>query len=477
VLLDFFTLGGKFLMKRFSPLFFILFLGLALVVTACGSSAEEPVAQAAPPEETVEIGTPVEVATVETGDIALIYSYAGNLQSKDEVSLMPAASGRVESVLVEVGDEVKAGDPIATIERDRYIEQVRQAQAALTTAKLNLAKMELGSRPEEIAAAQAAVQLARSALNDVASIDDNERTTAAANLAQAEAALRQAQTDYDKIAWAGDVGQTREALALEQATIAYENALAAYNLQTNPSDSQLSPLMAQLTQAELTLALAIQPFREIDFEIARTGIEQAESALAVANLGLDETTIEAPFDGVIAEVYITEGSTVGTQGSVVLEVSKEVEVSIEVEESRIGQVFKGQNASLQVTAYPGQEFPAAVTSVAPVADKDTRTFTVKITPVDEEGLLRSGMYANALVLIEEMKDTLLVPRDAVTEVNGQSSVYVVDGNMVEQRTVTTGLTNDGQIEITSGLEAGETVVIAGQSSLTDGAKIEVVNRL
>lgn len=466
-------------MKKYSSITLILLLALAVLATACGGSApEETVAQAASSEqEEVEIGTPIEVTDVETGDIALVFSYAGNLQSKDEVSLMPAASGRVESVLVEVGDEVKVDDPIATIERDRYIEQVRQAQAALTTAKLNLAKMELGKRPEEIAAAQAAVELARAVLNDVAQIDDNERTAAAANLARSEAALRAAQAEYDKIAWAGDVGTTQQSIALQEATIAYENALAAYNLQTNPSDSTLAPLMAQLTQAELTLALTRQPFREIDFEIARTAIEQAESAVAIANLQLDDTTVKAPFDGVIAELYITEGSSVSPQTPVVLQVSQEVEVSIEVEESRIGQVSRGQNASLQLTAFPGQEFPAAVTSVAPVADKDTRTFTVKITPVDEVGVLRAGMYANALLLINEKKDTMLLPRDAVTMFNDQEIVYVVNDNTVESREVTTGLANDGQIEILSGLEPGETVVTAGQANLIDGAKIEIVNRL
>ena len=465
-------------MKKLSIIAFVFLFGAALLVTGCGAqNGDQALAQAAPQEPTPEAVTPVEVASVEMGDIAQVYAYAGNLQSKDEVGILPAASGRVEAVLVEVGDEVKTGDPIATVERDRYIEQVRQAQAALTTAKLNLAKMELGSRPEEIAAAQAAVQLAKAALNDVANINDNERTTASAALAQAQVALSKAQSDYDKIAWAGNVGETREAQALEQATISYENALAAYNLQTNPSDSQLAPLMAQLTQAELQLALRLEPFREIDYEIARTAIEQAESGLAMANLQLDETTIKAPFDGVIAELYITEGSSVGPQTPVARQVSNQVEASIEVEESRIGQVFAGQNASLQVSAYPGQEFPATVTSVAPVADKDTRTFTVKITPVDAKGMLRSGMYADARLLIDEKKDTLLVSRDAVTLIDDQPTVYVINGDRVEQRQVSTGLENDGQIEILSGLKEGDTVVTAGQPNLVDGAKVEVVNRL
>jgi HlyD family secretion protein len=461
--------------EKFSIILFVLLLGLSLLISGC-DSASEPVAQAAPQKEK-EVRAPVEVATVETGDIALIFSYTGNLQSKDEIKIMPGAAGRIETVLVEEGDQVKAGDAIATLERDVYVIQLRQAQAALTTAKLQLAKMEMGARPEEIAVAEAALQLARAALNDVATVDDNERTTAAANLANAQAALRTAQAEYDKIAWAGNVGLMPQALALEQATVAYETALAAYNLQTTPSDAQLAPLMAQVVQAELALTLAKQPFREIDFEIVRVGIEQAEAAVELANLQLDETTIEAPFDGIIAELYITEGSTVGPQGPVALEVSNEVEMSVGIEEARIGQISKDQKAALQVDAYTGQDFPAVVTSIAPVADKDTHTFAVKVTPLDEAGLLRSGMFADLSILVDEKQNTLLVPLDAVTEVNGQTSVYVVKGNIADLRPVTVGLTSDGYVEILSGLEEGETVVTAGQPNLTDGAKVETVNRL
>jgi multidrug efflux pump subunit AcrA (membrane-fusion protein) len=461
--------------KIFSIIPLVLLLGVSLLMTGCGSTSETAAAQEAQP--TPEQITPVEVATVETGDIALIYSYTGNLESKDEVKIMPGASGRVETVLVEVGDHVDKGDAIATLERDRYIIQLRQAQAGLNAAQLQLAKMEMGSRPEEVAVAEAALELARAALNDVATVSDDERTTAAANLANAQAGLRQAQAEYDKIAWAGNIGQMPQSMALEQATTAYETALAGYNLQTTPGDAQLAPLMAQVVRAELELILRKQPFRDIDFEIARVAIEQAAAAVELADLQLDEATIEAPFDGVIAELYISEGSSIGPQAPVALEVSDDVRMSVGVEESRIGQIAKDQKAALQVDAYPDQNFPAMVSSIAPIADKDTHTFEVEITPLDEDGQLRSGMFANLSILIDEKQNTLLVPVDAITVVNDQESVYVIKGNVAELRSVTTGLTNDGYIEILSGLEQGETVVTAGQSNLTDGARVETVNRL
>jgi HlyD family secretion protein len=357
--------------KMFSLSTLMLLLVVTILTTACGTAPQAEAAQATAPQVEAEAEEPaisVEVATVETGNIARIFDYSGDLAAQNEVKVIPAAGGRIESLLVAVGDEVKAGDAIATIEQQTYLTQIKQAEAMVKIANLNLAKMKLGSRPEEIAAIQAAVQTARAALNDVATIDDSERTTAAAGLARAQAELRRAQTEYDKIAWAGEVGTTPQALALEQATIDYENSLADYNLDTNPSDSQLAPLQAQLAQAQLQLALTIQPFREVDFETAQANIQQAEAALDAAKIQLDETIIKAPFDGIVAELYIDKGNTVGPQGAVVLVISKEMEVTMDVEESRIGEVVKGQNAALEVTAYPGQIFPAVVTGVSPIAD-------------------------------------------------------------------------------------------------------------
>jgi HlyD family secretion protein len=465
------------------PLLGLLLLVVSsLLLTACGPAAE-PVAQAASepagklaaaPERVVT--AMVQVATVKKGDIAVVYNYAGTLQAKQSVNVMPLTSGRIVSVQVNEGDHLKAGDPIAVVDNRNYVAQLKQAQALLAQNQLSLTKMREGTRPEQIAAASAAVQFARNAVNDVNTITDQQRTSFVAALAQAQTALQAAQTEYDKISWAGNVGMTPQGIALQSATVAYQKAQADYYNNTHPRDSALSPMLSQLAQAELALALAKQPYTQTDYDLAQAKVDQAQAAVELAQVQLGETVIRAPFDGVVAEVNINEGNIVGPQTQVALFVSKETEALVNVEESRISQVSAGQNAAVRVTAYPNQDFPAVVTDVAPIADANTHTFAVRVTAVDPQFQLRAGMYADLSLLAQDRQGALLVPRTAIAMADGKGTVYVVQGDQTAKRQqVTTGLIDGDNVEVISGLKVGDKVVVAGQTGLADGATVEVTN--
>lgn len=463
-----------------------LLFALAFVATGCSSRsalAEAPVEAPA--------AAAVEVAEVQTGAMSEILEYTGSLQPQRSVTIVPRAGGPVLSVPVKVGDEIKAGDTIIVIDSTPYKLQLQQAQVNLDLSRLRMAKMKQGTRPEQLAAARAAAAIAHAALKDAKNPNEDTRTVAAANLAQAEAGVRLAQYQYDKISWADQAGMTKEALQLQQATTAYEQAKAAYDMQMNPSDSKLAAIEGQVVQADLNLALAEHPVEQVDFDMAGLTIKQAETAVAQAQLQVDYATVTAPFDGVVAELYVHPGNMVGPTVPVALVISPEMEVALNVEERHIAEIAPGQNAALKTNAYPDRSFPALVTSVSPAADARTHTFIVKVTPADGDGLLRSGMYANTSILTQDHPQAVLVPRAAVTEVGGQSTVYVVTplgprpqggggvasgvkGGRAEPRTVTTGLSDAERIEITSGLAAGETVVVAGQANLGGGAPVTVV---
>lgn len=449
-----------------------MLLGAAGSAAGCasrGAAAETPPGAVEPPS-----AVPVEVATVESGPIAQVLEVTGNLQPQRSVTLVPRVGGQIDSVQARVGDRVKAGDPIAAIESDAYKLQLEQAQLGLEMARLTMAKAKQGTRPEQLRAARAAADIAHAALKDAKHPGESTRTIAAANLAQAEAAVRLAQYQYDKISWAGQAGMTQEGLQLQGATTAYQQAKAAYDLQTNPPDAALAALEGQVVQADLNLALAEKPVEQVDFDMAELGIKQAEAAVKQAQLQVDYATIRAPFDGIVSELYIHPGSMVGPSVPLASLISSELEAPVNVGETQIGQIAVGQNAALALAAFPGHSFPALVTSVAPAADANTHTFVVKVTAADPKGLLRSGMYADVSILAQEHPQALLVPRAAVTEVDGQKTVYVVAGGRVAPRAVTTGLTDADRIEVTSGLSAGEQVVVAGQADLTPGAPVKVV---
>jgi HlyD family secretion protein len=447
-------------------------VGVALLAAGCalpGAAAQAPT-----PAAEMATAIPVEVATAETGVISQVLEYTGNLQPQRSVTLVPRVGGQIDSVQVKVGDAVKAGDPIAVIESDAYQLQLQQAKLGLEMARLTMAKAKQGTRPEQLRAARAAADIAHAALKDAKNPGESTRTIAAANLAQAEAAVRLAQYQYDKISWAGQAGMTAEGLQLQQATTAYEQAKAAYDLQTNPPTAALAALEGQVVQADLNLALAEKPVEQVDFDMADVGIKVAEAAVKQAQLQVDYATIRTPFDGLVSELYVYPGSMVGPTVPVASLISSELEAQVNVSEGQIGQISPGQNAALALAAFPGQSFPALVTSVAPAADSSTHTFVVKVTPADPKGLLRSGMYAKVSILSQEHPQALLVPRAAVTESGGQNTVTVVVDGRAEPRAVTTGLSDADRIEILSGVSVGDQVVVAGQTNLTAGAPVKVV---
>ena len=473
-------------MKRATFITIILLL-VGLITTACGGfgpggESEEATengaetAQEGASTELEENFVSVEVAEVEEGDIAQFFDYAGDLQPQKEIDVVPEIGGKVETLLIEVGDTVTQGDTIATLNQDTLLVELQQAEAAVKGAVAGLKRLEAGSRAEEIAAAQALVQSARAQLNEVITIDDDERTRAATTLATTRAELKRAQQAYDKIAWASDIGTRQESVDLERATVAYETALAQYNLDVTPRDSSVAPLMENLARAELSLELALNPYRDFDFEAAQAAIEQAEAGVKQVQLRLEKTNITAPFSGIVADVFIEEGSIINTQAPISHLISNEIEAQINAEETRIGLLSVGQSATLNVQAYPGVDFPAVVTSIDPTGDSNSRTFPVTIVPIDEEGLLKSGMYADLSILSEERQGVPLVPQAAIVTIDNQPSVYVVlDENVVEQRQVTIGLSNNVQAEILEGLQPGDVVVIAGQPNLADGVKVEIVS--
>lgn len=450
-----------------------LLLVAGLVLAACMPAGVPALVQGTGEDEPLPV--PVQVAPVETGNVTAVLSYSGNLHPVHTVDVTAGYTDDVVELHADVGDTVQTGDILLAFDTTTLNIQQAQAQAAVTTAEMQLAKMRRGTRPEQILTAQAALNLAQANLSRIDTVTEAQIEAAAGGVAQAQAAVRQAQSEYDKIAWAGQIGEMPQAIALEQTTTAYETALANYNAAVKGAPVERLALEASLLQAQSALALARDPFVPEDFAIAEAGVQQARTALELVQTQLDEATVTAPVDGVIAARYVSPGETPGRGRPLFTIISNEVEAIFAVEEGHIGDVYVGQPAAIRVVAYPGRDFAATVTSVSPAADPKTHTFTVKVTPADKQGLLKSGMFADVSLLVEERAGALLVPKSAVRRNNGEATVFVVKENQVEVRPVILGIEYGHKFEVLKGLEAGEQVVVSGQSNLSGGSRVEVVS--
>ncbi len=208
------------------------------------------------------------------------------------------------------------------------------------------------------------------------------------------------------------------------------------------------------------------------FENLRFEMAALEAAYQLARLEHDYTRVRAPISGVVAGRIINPGTTVQA-GQVLFRVTNldNLVAYVHVPQRALHRFQAGQEARLSMAAWPGEQFPATVTRVSPTIDPATGTFRVTLAVPSRQGRLRPGMSGKLDIVYEIHRDALMVPEDALLAEDAETAVFVVDGRIAHRRTVATGLTSDGRIEILSGLTAGESVVVVGQGGLSDGAAV------
>jgi RND family efflux transporter MFP subunit len=242
-------------------------------------------------------------------------------------------------------------------------------------------------------------------------------------------------------------------------------------LQVTPTE--VGAAEAALAQQRAVTAKAANPYVASDLEAAQAQVLIAEAGVKTAALNLRDAAITAPFDGVVAAKNVSAGA-LASPGAVLLElVSTEVRGVFTIEEAQVSAVKVGQAAVLRSSAYPGEQFTGTVTVINPTANSATRSFGVRIKPEDPRGRLMSGMFAEATLVTTEKANVLAVPEASVVTRDGKSYVFVIIDNKAQRREVAPGLRAEGKVEVTSGVSAGEQVVVVGQNLLNDGDTVTV----
>lgn len=215
---------------------------------------------------------------------------------------------------------------------------------------------------------------------------------------------------------------------------------------------------------------------EGDFEKIRYEMEGLEASHELAKLELSYTEIRTPINGVVSERFIKIGNTINVNTPAFEVTSLEPLVSyLHVPEREYRRLQPGQAATLAVDALPDSEFTGTVARISPVIDAATGTFKLTIEVSDPSRRLKPGMFGRISIISDMRPQALQIPRNALVEDGIAASIFVVDGDSVKKRTIQTGYSADGMIEVTDGLTDGESFVVVGQSGLKNGTRVTVIN--
>jgi HlyD family secretion protein len=457
-------------------------IGLAGAVLLLGSllGPSPSGAQFGPPPD-----VPVVVARVASRPVRDEVTFIGTVEPDRSVTVQSEVAGRVARADPREGEAVTGGRTVL-VELDRTPNQLSlgEARAVAAKARQEWDKLAKGYRPEEIDEARQSVARAEARLRDLLTGPrPQEREQAKSALAEAEARRVWAEREFQRTerlvrqdlvaaqeldrAWqAYEVARSQERAAREQ--------VALVEAGTRPEQIEAARAEARQAQERLRL-LQAGPRAE---EIAQAEAEYRRATFVVDRLedGLRRMVVVAPFTGFLVRKHIDVGAWLRPGDPIADLIDLDpVYVVGPVNEREASRLRPGARARVTLDAHPDRAFSGELAHVVPQADRESRAFPVKVRIPNPAHVLKSGMFARVAVEMPGNRQALHVPRDAIVRRDGAALVFVVDGGVARARPIRTGVSAGGLVEVLDGaLAAGQEVVVVGNDTLQDGARVRKV---
>ncbi|MCU0571131.1 MAG: efflux RND transporter periplasmic adaptor subunit [Oculatellaceae cyanobacterium Prado106] len=385
--------------------------------------------QIADPQAAQTQSVPVRLDTVETVTVETASEFVGNLESRDSVTLRPAVQGRVTQVYVESGDRVPAGTPLVQLSADE-----QQANLVGVLATVNSARAIRSNQRSELQALEA------------------ERISAVAEVELQNEQFRRTQA------------------------LATEGALPRQNLDEAERNQQTA--IATLRALDQRIQGARASLNE-----AEAGLQEAEAQVAASRAQLQDTTITAPFAGVVGDIPVKVGDYL-TPSDPATSVTRnqELELRLSVPLERRSELRVG----LPVELSDAQGNPITrgqINFVSPQVESNAQSILTKATFPNPDGQLLDQQFVRARVIWNQ-RPGVLVPTAAISRLGTQTFVFVVETAalaegqpagqaqlIARQRPVELGSIQNNQYQVLEGLQPGEQIVVSGVPNLQDGAPI------
>jgi len=428
---------------------------------------------------------------VKQQDLQVTIEASGTVQPIQSVNISPKTAGRLESLYVEQGDRVEKGQPIAVMENQQFQAQLDRAESNLAEAKAQLAQAKAGSRLEEIEQARASLEQAKARLAEAqARIPENiAQIRSQVDSAESQFELAQDRLNRNKMLLAeGAIAQDRfDEIRNEYRSAQAALAEARQRLQQAQKTNrpEIQRLEAEVAQARANLQQLQRGTRQEEIERLEAAVRAAQAQFREAQIQFQDTTIQAPFAGIITQKYATEGafvtpttsasSTAAATSTSIIALAEGLEVLAKVPEVDVTQLKKGQSVDIMADAFPNEVFQGKVKLIAPeaIVEQNVTSFEVRIELQSGLEKLRSGMNVDVTFLGEELADTLVIPTVAVVTRQGETGVMIVnEEEEAEFQPVTLGLTIDNQTQILEGLETSDRVFIDLPEELRKQTELE-----
>jgi multidrug efflux pump subunit AcrA (membrane-fusion protein) len=383
----------------------------------------------------------VETAVVKKGEIGSTVVLSGQVDANVLTAVTPQQSGKVAEIFVNVGDHVKTGQPLLQLDTTDLKLQLAQQQASLKVAEAQYEKAKSDAQKQY----DEAVDAAKTKLSQTK-----------ATLTQARTALQDAQAGYTRAKALFDSGAISQQ-ELDNAKTVLENAQAKYD---------------DANQQYKTASKPVDPINLSSVKVSAAQLEQARANLASLQNQIALATVRAPIDGTIASRSAEVGSYVGGQTAVVnIAQIDPVKVKIMIPESRIGKIKAGLPVEVTVQSAGEQTFKASVTRISPVEDDSAKAYPAEIVIPNPDGVLKPGMVAQVTVTGITPRQAIVIPASAMVQTPDGPKVFTVVNGEVHQQLIKVGEIESEQIEVTEGLNEGDTIVTSGQDTLSEGMTI------
>src|SRR5437660_5084618 len=412
----------------------ILSLAFAVLMVALLAAMVWRWRRSAPAEREAVPVVSVKVAKAEREAIAAEVSAVGTIWPRDKADVAAKISAQIKKMALLKNKVVRAGEVIAVLESRDLQAQRAEAVAALNEARANERSIVTGSIPKTNAEDQKALFDARAKVNNARAIYERRRVL------------------YEK------------------------GGISKKDLEASQLD--LTTAEDELRLQEQTVTLRARSLNPNDRALAAAKVAEAQQHLATLDAQLGYATIRSPITGVVTDQFQYQGefAAAGAKLVNIADVSQVI-VKAPFSDTVVAQLKVGDAASVVPTDTSSEEMKGQITLLSRSADPTNRTVEVWVTLGNGAGRLRANGAAQVTVFANSKNDAIVVPASAVTldaSNADEGTVMVVDAQSVAHETkVTVGIRTTDKMEITEGLQGGETVVVEGNFSLPDGTRVDI----